>query len=476
MKLQISTIFLIFYSFGFAQSQNRDISFDFNNREAFIKGAFEDAPIYPGGIITNNGLEMIVSIDLLVTVNGSTSVYPISGLDLGQNERALIKVPEPILMGTENLDIEVAISNANGMGDDDDLSNDVGTLYTVEHVIPYPGKGVLAEEFTGTWCLNCPFGTVITEIMYQRYPGAFVGVAVHNTDPMVDEIYNEGMLDFGVQFLPSMILNRGEIVTPDQLEQTFLTSITELPKAALDNEADFDEGTRSLTISLNANFQADIPDGYKFNALILEDHVTGSGAQYQQVNEFAGGIEMDIFSILSDPVPSDMIEYNHVARELLEGFDGTTDGLESSFSEGESASVVFDTYTIPANYDVENIYIVGIITNELGEVDNTRIVSLTEAINNGSTTNTKAVMAEELIFNFSPNPFKNTVKINIDQERLKDAKLQVFDIFGNQVWAQSVSILDKSIEFDGSILDVGSYIFRISNASNSLMRRAIKIN
>jgi hypothetical protein len=53
-------------------------------------------------------------------------------------------------------------------------------------------KNVVIEEGTGTWCGWCPRGAVAMEYMYDTYPTRFIGVAVHNADPMTVTEYDDG--------------------------------------------------------------------------------------------------------------------------------------------------------------------------------------------------------------------------------------------------------------------------------------------
>lgn len=59
----------------------------------------------------------------------------------------------------------------------------------------HPDKKVWVEEATGTWCGWCPRGEVYMNYLYAKYPEHFVGIAVHQKDPMEckDWIGQQGM-------------------------------------------------------------------------------------------------------------------------------------------------------------------------------------------------------------------------------------------------------------------------------------------
>src|SRR5699024_9086047 len=89
--------------------------------------------------------------------------------------------------------ITVSVSNINGQGADADSSNDMGDAltYVVSQDVT---KMVVFEEGTGTWCGYCPRGIVAMEYMYDnsnQFPN-FIGIAVHNQDPMMVAEYDNG--------------------------------------------------------------------------------------------------------------------------------------------------------------------------------------------------------------------------------------------------------------------------------------------
>lgn len=51
-------------------------------------------------------------------------------------------------------------------------------------------KRTVMEEFTGTWCPNCPRGTVGMELLEEAFGERFIGIAVHNDDPMTIAAYD----------------------------------------------------------------------------------------------------------------------------------------------------------------------------------------------------------------------------------------------------------------------------------------------
>jgi hypothetical protein len=362
------------------------------------------------------------------------------------------------------VEIGVAISNVNGMGDDEDTSNDAGPNYTVTSVTPHPDRGVVVEEATGTWCTWCPRGTVFMDAMAQRYPGGFVGVAVHNNDPMADAEYDGGLTGFpGFQGFPSVVFNRESIMDPSEMETPFVNAVTVAPPAVLNVGATYDDATRELTVSVDALFSEDVPDGYRLNAAIVEDHVTGSGNGWDQVNAYSGGGPgvMDIFTLLPSPAPASEIEYNHVGRALLATYAGTTDGLEDGATAGQNKGTTFATYTIPAGYDTDNIHIAAMLISNDGSIENAKTVTIGEAVANGLFTSAKEVFNHDL-FSVTPNPFAGAGNINVSLEATSDVTLQVFNNAGQLVTERNYGELSgaQTLPFSADLRE-GIYFFHL---------------
>jgi len=66
----------------------------------------------------------------------------------------------------------------------------VGTTDSVASVPFVPQHKVVIEEGTGAWCGWCPLGVLAFEHLYSLYPDNFIGIAVHNEDPLAVADYD----------------------------------------------------------------------------------------------------------------------------------------------------------------------------------------------------------------------------------------------------------------------------------------------
>ena len=145
------------------------------------------------GKVKNRGIETVTSFDVSYTIDGgSPIVSTISGVSIATSGVYDFVADQPMIFDTEGTyEIVVTIENINGNIDEDPSNN---TLTHFIGIVPFvPEKRVFGEEATGTWCGWCPRGIVAMDYMAATYPDTWIGVAVHNSDPMVNTVYDNGI-------------------------------------------------------------------------------------------------------------------------------------------------------------------------------------------------------------------------------------------------------------------------------------------
>lgn len=440
----------------------RDGAFQALNQEAFATGGLVGGEVYPGGTIVNNGAETITSLDITWNDGTNTVTETISGLNIPTGGVALLETATPYIIADGTVNISVSISNINGMGNDDIPENDMGGSFEITSLTPHPDKGVVVEEGTGTWCQWCPRGAVFLDLMAKRYPGHFVGIAVHNNDPMVLAAYNSGL---AISAFPSVKMNRAATMDPSEIEAPFQASVVEAPPARLEVGATYDDATRALTVSVGGLFLEDVSSGYKFNAVLIEDDVTGTASNYGQVNAYSGGGvgPMGGYELLPQTVPANAMVYDHVGRALLGGFGGAANSIPDGAVEGQGLGYTFETYTVPATYDIDQIHIVGMLINAAGQIVNAKAVSLDEAIASGLfVSGTNDVVNNDAI-SVSPNPFSSVTNVTLNLTTAQEVTLQVFDAVGKLVVERSYGEMvgTHTLPFNGTTLNNGMYFIHV---------------
>lgn len=412
------------------------------------------------GTLLNQGVDELTSIDIAYTVNGGDAVVE-SFTDLTVNGLYDFELTTPVDMAiVGDYNIKVYISNPNG-DDDFDQTND--TIMTMVSAIEYaPTKSIFGEEATGTWCGWCVRGHVYMDSMKLKYPDTWIGVAVHNGDPMVVAEYDDAIGDF-IPGYPSGLVNRSGVYDPSEFEEAYLDMI-ELPSpvSVSIHNASFNVDTKELKFDLSADFLATLK-GAKFNAVIAENHVTGTSSGYNQANYYSGGNSgpMAGYEDLPDPVLADDMIYDHVARAILGGWDGTESSISAEVSAGDTESYSY-TLTVGDDWNAEELEIIGMVISEDGSILN----SVKGDIHTDIFDKKQNVDS----FKAYPNPFNNTITIeNLDNS----SQIIISNILGQSV--MTVNVIDNTMEINTSDLNKGVYLITIiDNDNNSRTERVVK--
>ncbi len=335
---------------------------------------FDIAPKVAVGDIEINGAVKserdtpITSFDVFYTVDGVESdVATFEGLNIGFNESYEFTHPvlANITVGTHNLELQ--IQNINGAGDDDFPANNMlsAEVLCVNEIFT---KNVVYEEGTGTWCGWCPRGLVGLNTMAHNYTdGTWIGIGVHNGDPMTVPEYDQGVGTF-IGGYPSGVMNRENVFDPglSTLEPSYLVAKQDIPLAKIAVTAKtWDSETREMTVEATANFAMDLTGtSYNVAMVIVENEMTGTSSQWNQANYYSGGGNGDLidwdgtnWANLPNPVPAADMVYQHVGRVLVGGWDGISGIIPEDVVYGTPYLYEF-THTLANDFDSENVDLV----------------------------------------------------------------------------------------------------------------------
>jgi len=320
------------------------------------------------GIVRSERDTPITSFDVVYSIDGVDSeVYNFNDLNLLFNETLEFTHPQVTYVEVGSHEAELRVENINGQGDDDNPGNNSlnAQFLCVNEVFV---KNVVYEEGTGTWCGWCPRGLVGLNTMAHNYTdGTWIGIGVHNGDPMTVSEYDQGIGTF-ISGYPSGVMNRQNVFDPglSTLEPAYLIAKQEVPLAKIEiTGKTWDAGTRELTVETASNFAMDLTEtSYNLSMVIVETGLSGTTSQWNQANYYSGGAYGDLidwdgtnWADLPNPVPAADMVYNHVGRVLVGGWNGVPGIIPADVNYGNAYTYEF-TYTLDENFNPEQVDLV----------------------------------------------------------------------------------------------------------------------
>ncbi|NOQ73147.1 MAG: Omp28-related outer membrane protein [Crocinitomix sp.] len=423
--------------------------------------------VSPSVVVRNLGTSNITSFDVSLEYDGTTINETVTGVSISSLDYYTVDFADVLALISGENDMTATISNVNGGGADDDADDDI-KVESLSPLVPAPGKVVLGEEATGTWCGWCPRGAVFMDQMADDYPEHFIGVAVHNGDPMTVDDYDAAIGDF-ISGYPSMLVDRGGDIDPSAVEASFLDRIVIAPKAVLTVGSDYVDGATSMKVSVTADFDEAIAGNYRLALIIVEDGVTGTASGYNQANYYSGGGSgvMGGYELLSDPVPAADMVYDHVARAILPSFAGMLGSFPATVEAGESHTVSFDVEIDP-DWNLDEVHLVGILIATDAQIDNAGFASMDEAVDNGY-----VGLEDDLIvtssINLYPNPTSTHTNIDLGNVDNENVMVQVYNMNGKLVSSRDYGMLNGSYTLPVELSDFekGMYTVRINKGNTT---------
>ena len=431
-----------------------------------LTGRLATQKVNPTVLLRNLGTTAITGCDISLTYNGNTVKKTLSGVSIASLDTYTVHFTSPItLIGGSNT-VVATVSNVNGNAKDDDATDDTKSII-LNPVKPAPGKIVIGEEATGTWCQWCPRGAVYLGIMESKYDGLFQGIAVHNNDPMVVTNYDKAVAS-SITGFPTVLVDRVAKDDPSVMEPDFLKRVVVAPKAILLNGAQYNSTTGELKVSLSTTFNTAVSGNYRIACVIIEDGVKGTGSGYSQSNAYAGGAsgKMGGFETMTNPVSFTKMVYDHVARAIIPGFAGMKNSFPASVSAGSKYVHNF-TFDV-SKYNSANIHIVGMLIAPDGSVDNGSTSNITDAVANGFASGTEVAGIKNLggpdvnKLSVYPNPASNQINISGVSG---NGVLSIFDLSGKEIVSSEMNLNNNNsqhISLDG--ISNGIYMVRFQTA------------
>lgn len=199
------------------------------------------------------------------------------------------------------------------------------------------GQNILIENFTQTYCGQCPSAHLLLDSLMADHPGRVFGAGIHVMDllsvpSITDSATGANALNdyFNItNIFPSGMVNRnitgaGDL-SPGGWTSKVNTQLGWAPKCGIAIDAN-DINNGFLNLSVHVGFSDNMPGAYRLHVYIVEDVYQTADTLYAQYNDFSEfGSTPDITSpLFSYPPVINSYPHHDVLMRIVSG--GSIDG------------------------------------------------------------------------------------------------------------------------------------------------------
>ncbi len=438
------------------------------------------------GVITNNGSSTITTMDVVWDDGSGPQTDNLTGLSIapGATYNFNHATPLTVVAGT-TYPLTVSVSVA---GDGDATNNSLMT--SVIGVTSIPAKVVVSEENTGTWCQYCPAGAV--GLANMEAEADFIGIAVHNGDPMAVASYDGASATLFPDFTgyPNGAVDRVYGTYPSAAG--FLTEHnkrkTEIVPCAVNSvTATLNSSTNMVSVSAVAEFVGNVTGDYRLSCIITQDDMVSADAGWDQVNAYAGGgsgLAMPAgqnndynFDTGTNPAPAAAFGgYDHTARSLSnDDIYGDAGSLPASPTIGtyNHTFTDVDVTAMPGvgsvPFDATKAHAVVMVIAPNGTILNAGSASISVV-----TSTEEVVEANNFQFSVFPNPAVDNATVTFSLETANNVKMEVYNAMGALVASENAGQLvagNHTMDFDGTDLNAGFYFVNLTIGNDVITKK-----
>jgi hypothetical protein len=304
------------------------------------------------------------------------------------------------------------------------------------------------------------------DLSSEEFGDSFIGIAVHNSDPMENNTYDAAVGSYpGFSGYPSVILDRKLLIDPSALLIQIPNRLDNDPEAEINVYGDYDATTRILHVVAAATFlTANDELNYRFNVVLTEDSVTGTTSGYNQTNYYSGGGYGPLYGWEDLPytVPAADMVYDFVAREIVDGWDGSEGSVPTSVVEGQLVTYEYFDIEIDDDWDESKINVIVLLTdfddpkNEIINANTAKLTSLTEFVGVEEADHVNEI-------NIFPNPSDEKTFIRVDMNQTAEVSIQISDMSGKIILTNNFGLMSgtNTLQVNTAILQAGIYIATI---------------
>ncbi|MDD2982108.1 MAG: T9SS type A sorting domain-containing protein [Crocinitomicaceae bacterium] len=421
--------------------------------------------------VRNLGTTAITSLNITTNYNGVTENKSFSALNIASLAEVELAMDNTITLAAGTNSLSATVSVVNGSATPDDNPADDIKSVGLTPLTPALGKMVVSEEGTGTWCQWCPRGAVFMDRMHAAYSNYWVGIAVHNGDPMAFPEYDTPIGAYTNGY-PFALVDRNPKIDPSEMEPQILNRLMVAPTALISSSSIWNPATRELKVYVSADFQSAATNNYKLACALTEDGVTGTTSGYNQKNAYAGGASGPMGGYETKPftVPAAQMVYDHVARAIKPSFEGSGASFPATVNAGETHTVEFDFGIIPADWDMSKMNVIGLLMAPDGKIDNAGTASFESTLSSSALA---AITTPEVTL--YPNPVAGDAYLSVNMEMQSEVEVTIYTVSGQKMNASKHNLKAGSsvLSLDTKSLNPGVYLVKVNSKGSFVTKRMI---
>jgi hypothetical protein len=444
----------------------------------------------------NSGSTAITALDVKWTDGVNTYTDNLTGLNVAPYTTSTFNHTTQLsLPSAGTYPVTVTVTLAGDADNSDDSANTVA--YFLASV---PAKIVVGEEKTGTWCGWCPRGSVGLANMESE--SDFIGIAVHNADPMTIASYDGSINTYVPGGYPGSGIDRvaaGDPNSANLLAMHNTRKTATVPAGINSITAEFNAATNMINVSTEAQFYGDIYGDFRLSCVIIEDDLTSTAAGWSFTNYYGAGGSggpgggndnggpmafptnvnggYDFYGTASTALPANFGGYDHVARSLSnDDILGNTGSLPATLVNTGTYTYAFDAVPTTSLAGVSNSpfnadkahAVVMVINAKTGEILNAEKASVM------TVTSTEEISDVTIGLTVFPNPTTNNADVSFNLKNANNVKMEVYNAMGALVASENAGILAKGnhkMAFNGADLNAGFYFVNLTIGNQIITKK-----
>lgn len=323
-----------------------------------------------------------------------------------------------------------------------------------------PRKKLAIEEGTGTWNPWAPRGMVyLKQVEHDDADPCLI--SAHSGDSMSIEPYGDFLYDLKYAFVPFFLFDRKVNVDAD----SFFVFYERMKNSFGYADINVDGGIyyeNTLTITTKIKPAIDMTGDYRPVLVLTEDDVTGTGAAYDQQNNFAGSKygPMGGFESKSNPVPASDMHYNWVARSVTTPYDGVKGAFPSAMYHNTDYTYIF-TVKLDPKWHNEKLRAIVMLVN----YNDSTVVNSNKKMFYLGVPKTQLAFEDAVLY---PNPSSSSSKIYFSMNEPKTVQVTICDISGRVLSSRALEPFAagrNEIEINTTDMPNGIYLVTLQSGT-----------